>query len=280
MDLRTGATRPDSLFAAANTVEIVDAFIAAGAPLPRARLIADFDGMFVDASAHAVPIADTPALLADLRARGIAIGIASSDNEASIRATARTLGIDGLVDFVAGYDSGHGVKPGPGMFAAFCRAIGAPAASVAMVGDNRHDMEMARSAGAGLVVAVLSGTGTSETLAAISDVCLPSIADLPAFLDAPARRDAIARRSAPLPDRIALLGEGPEAFHVVFGGIERVDGAEFPLRDPVHGLLEAHRLRLADDFLDRREHERRAAGEHCRDLPDARLQVAAPAAPR
>lgn len=183
MDPGTGATRPDSLFAAANTIEVVDAFIAAGAVLPRARLVADFDAMFAGASAAAVPIADTPALFADLRARGIGLGIASSDNEASIRATARTLGIDGLVDFMAGYDSGHGVKPGPGMFTAFCRSIGAPAASVAMVGDNRHDVEMARSAGAGLVVAVLSGTGTRETLEAISDVCLSSIADLPAFLD-------------------------------------------------------------------------------------------------
>ena len=187
LDPLTGATRPDSLFAAANTIEIVDAFVAAGAALPRARLIADFDSMFVGASASAVPLTDTPALLAGLRARGLSIGIASSDNEASIRTTARTLGIDGLVDFIAGYDSGHGIKPAPGMFVAFCNAIGAPAASVAMVGDNRHDMEMARSAGAGLAVAVLSGTGTSETLHEISDVCLPSIAELPAFLDS---RDA------------------------------------------------------------------------------------------
>ncbi len=183
MDMRTGATRADSLFAAANTSEIVDAFVAAGAPLPRAQLVADLDAMFVEASARAVPLVDTPALFADLKARGLGIGIASSDNEASIRATVRVLGIERLVDFVAGYDSGHGVKPGPGMFAAFCAAIGAPAASVAMVGDNAHDMQMARNAGAGLAVAVLSGTGTRGTLAGMADVCLSSVAELPAFID-------------------------------------------------------------------------------------------------
>lgn len=189
MHTETGATRADSLFAAANTAEIVDAFITAGATVPRERLIADFDAMFVRASEQAVPIVDTPAVLSELKSRGLSIGIASSDNEASIRATARTLGIEGLVDFVAGYDSGHGVKPDPGMFASFCEAIGVPAEAVAMVGDNRHDMEMGKRAGAGLLVAVLSGTGTSGSLTGISDVCLPSIADLPAFLDRRAGRD-------------------------------------------------------------------------------------------
>ena len=51
-----------------------------------------------------------------------------------------------------------------------------------MVGDNRHDLEMARAGGAGLAVGVLSGTGTRETLAPMADVILDSIADLPGYL--------------------------------------------------------------------------------------------------
>lgn len=184
MDPATGRTSADSLFAACNTAEIVDAFIEAGAPFTRADLIRDFDRMFVAASAEAVPIADTPALFANLRARGLKLGIASSDNAASIAETARTLGIAGLVDFIAGYDSGHGAKPGAGMFQAFCTTIGAPSGAIAMVGDNRHDMAMGRAAGAGLKIGVLSGTGTRETLSEIADICLDSIADLPALLDA------------------------------------------------------------------------------------------------
>lgn len=183
MDPATGMTRADSLFAAGNTLEIVEAFVAAGAPLDRATLIRDLDAIFIGAAGAAVPIAETAALFADLKKRGLKLGIASSDNAASIAKTARALGIAGHVDFIAGYDSGHGVKPAAGMFLAFCAATGLPPEAVAMVGDNRHDMEMGRAAGAGMIIAVLSGTGTRETLAPVADVCLQSIADLPALLD-------------------------------------------------------------------------------------------------
>jgi len=182
-DPATATTRADSLFAASNTIEIVEAFVAAGASGPADRLVADFDTMFARASQSAVALADTRSIFLNLRERGLKLGIASSDNEASIRATARTLRVDDLVDFVAGYDSGHGVKPEPGMLLAFAEAIAVSPTAVAMVGDNRHDMAMARTAGAGLAVTVLSGTGTRDTLAPFSDVCLADIAALPAYLD-------------------------------------------------------------------------------------------------
>ena len=52
-----------------------------------------------------------------------------------------------------------------------------------MVGDNRHDLEMAKAGGAGLAVGVLSGTGTREALAPLADVVLDSIVDLPGYLN-------------------------------------------------------------------------------------------------
>lgn len=183
MDPVTGTTRADSLFAAGNTIEIVAAFVAAGSPVERGTLVRDLDAIFVGAAASAVPIAETASIFAGLKQRGLKLGIASSDNAASIAGTARALGIEQAVDFIAGYDSGHGVKPQAGMFLAFCRSTGLAPEAVAMVGDNRHDMEMGRAAGAGLTIAVLSGTGTRATLDPVADVCLPSIAALPAFLD-------------------------------------------------------------------------------------------------
>jgi phosphoglycolate phosphatase len=51
-----------------------------------------------------------------------------------------------------------------------------------MVGDNRHDLEMARTGACGLAIGVLSGTGTRQSLEKIADVVLDSVADLPAFL--------------------------------------------------------------------------------------------------
>jgi phosphoglycolate phosphatase len=50
-----------------------------------------------------------------------------------------------------------------------------------MVGDNRHDLEMAKAGGA-LAIGVLSGTGTRESLSPLADVVLDSIVDLPAYL--------------------------------------------------------------------------------------------------
>ena len=106
------------------------------------------------------------------------------DNEASIRLMLDHLGLAHHIAFVTGYDSGHGVKPGPGMALAFAEAIGLEPSEIAVVGDNSHDIDMGRSAGAGLVIGVLSGTGDKATLEPIADVCLTDIGELPAFLAA------------------------------------------------------------------------------------------------
>ena len=53
---------------------------------------------------------------------------------------------------------------------------------VAVVGDNPHDLEMARSGGAGAAIGVLSGNSGADDLAPLADVVLPSIRELPAWL--------------------------------------------------------------------------------------------------
>ena len=65
---------------------------------------------------------------------------------------------------------------------AFSDLTGLKPTEIAMVGDNRHDLEMARAGGCGLAVGVLSGTGTRESLGRIADVVLDSVAELPAYL--------------------------------------------------------------------------------------------------
>ena len=134
------------------------------------------------------PLADLPAIFRDLKALGLLLGIASSDSDRAVRRTASVLGIEDRTDFCAGWDSGHGPKPGPGMVLAFCAATGCEPASVVVVGDSRHDLEMGRAAGAGAVLGVLSGAGTRESLAPLADAVIDSVADLPACFAAPARR--------------------------------------------------------------------------------------------
>jgi phosphoglycolate phosphatase len=149
-------------------------------------LAAELDALFVRAAEFSVPVTDLPALFSRLKAHGLKLGIASSDNEKAIRRTVEHFGLSGYVDFVAGYDSGFGAKPGPGMFLAFCEAVGLAPGEVAMVGDNNHDMQMGRAGGAAITVAVLTGTGTRETLSAAADHCLDDITMLEQILRVPA----------------------------------------------------------------------------------------------
>lgn len=186
MDPDTGHVLPDSLLAAANTREIAAAMIAAGAPQELNGLTLRIDELFASAAGQSVPVTDLAALFATLSGRGFKLGIASSDNEKSIRATVSRFGLEAYVDFVAGYDSGHGVKPEPGMVRAFCLATGLDAGQIAVVGDNNHDLHMGRNAGAGLAIGVLSGTGLRATLEPLADLLLDDVCGLPALF--PGRR--------------------------------------------------------------------------------------------
>lgn len=176
MDAATGLTRPDSLLAAGNAREIAQAWIGAGCAMDVLALTQALDRLFVTAADTAIPVTDLEQLFARLKALGLFLGIASSDSEAAIRKLVDRFALGGLVDFIAGYDSGFGTKPEPGMLIAFCGSVGILPAEAAVIGDNRHDMNMAAAGGAGLRIAVLTGTGTAETLRPLSDFCLPSIA--------------------------------------------------------------------------------------------------------
>lgn len=182
MDPVTGDTRADSLFAAGNAAEIAAGLVMAGSPLDVKVLAAELDALFVRAAEFSVPVADLETVFAQLQARGLKLGIASSDNEKAIRRTVDHFGLSAHVDFIAGYDSGHGVKPGPGMVQAFCRSCGLQPQEVAMVGDNNHDMAMGRAAGVGINVAVLTGTGTRESLSSLADYCLDDITGLQSLI--------------------------------------------------------------------------------------------------
>lgn len=182
-DPDTLVTKPDSLLAAASNAEIASAWVAAGSPFEAGALLAALDQRFTEGAANAVPVADLSRLFGRLSARGYVLGIASSDSEGAIRAMTRRFEIDGHLRFCAGYDSGHGRKPGPGMFNAFCAAAGIAPSEAAVVGDNLHDMDMAAAGGAGARIAVLTGTGTRQTLELHSDACLESIELLEAWLD-------------------------------------------------------------------------------------------------
>jgi phosphoglycolate phosphatase len=131
------------------------------------------------------PIKDPAAVASNLKERGLSLGIATNDGEASARAQAAALGLDRHLDFIAGYDSGFGGKPAPGMVLGFARHCGLAPRAVALVGDSLHDLHAARAAGA-VAIAVLTGPlreAARPDLEPHADHVIASIADLPALVD-------------------------------------------------------------------------------------------------
>jgi phosphoglycolate phosphatase len=118
----------------------------------------------------------------DLRARGLALGVATNDGEGPARLHLDRAGVLGHVDFLAGYDSGHGAKPAPGQLHAFCAATGLPPQAVLMVGDSLHDLTAGRAAGM-RTVGVLTGLASATDLAGEATVVLDHIGHLPGWLD-------------------------------------------------------------------------------------------------
>lgn len=175
---------PDSVIAAGTNAEVVDLWFPTLAPEARARRVADFDAFTArEGAARAVLLPGVGQALAALHGAGLKLGVATNDSTEGASLTMQALGLLPLLDAVYGYDAVSEPKPAPGPVLAFAEKAHLSPFEVGVVGDNRHDLVMARAAGAGLSVGVLSGTGTRETLESLADAVLDSVADLPAWLE-------------------------------------------------------------------------------------------------
>ena len=70
------------------------------------------------------------------------------------------------------------------MVLGFCAATGLAPAEVLVVGDTDRDMMMARAAGAGLAVGVLTGATPREPLEALADHVIASVLEIETILPA------------------------------------------------------------------------------------------------
>ncbi len=179
-DLATGAFRPDSTVIAGSAGELADLLLPILADDDRDALLARMNALA--AAAPQVEVTPLVPFLLHLAAADLAIGVATNDAEAPARAHLRGAGCEDMFDFIAGYDSGHGVKPGPGPLLAFATSVGVLPQNCAMVGDSLHDLHAARAAGF-VSIGVLTGMATRADLAPAADVVLESIADLPVWLE-------------------------------------------------------------------------------------------------
>jgi phosphoglycolate phosphatase len=182
-DFANQCFKADSVFAAGTNGEIVELWYPEANETERQTITAGFNTITAEEGAAAsVALPGSKDAVAALHGQGFRLGVATNDSTSGAEKTLLALGIAQMFDAAYGYDAVANPKPAPYAIHAFADLTGLKTSEIAMVGDNRHDLEMARAGGAGLVVGVLSGTGTRETLAPMADVILDSVADLPEFL--------------------------------------------------------------------------------------------------
>ncbi len=182
-DFATRKFKPDSIFASGTNLDVVELWFPRLSEEEQLLAVARFNEITsVQGSAMAVPLPGIVDTLAALRGKSYRLGVATNDSTSGAERTLATLGVSQLFDAAYGYDAVSNPKPAPDTIHAFAELTGLEPAAIAMVGDNRHDLEMARAGGCGLAVGVLSGNSPREALEPRADIVLDSIAGLPRLL--------------------------------------------------------------------------------------------------
>jgi phosphoglycolate phosphatase len=118
-------------------------------------------------------------LLEKLHAAGAVCAVFTNKHGPSARRVCSHLGLDPLLAGVFGATDTSWLKPQPEFTAHVLRALGAEAASTALVGDSPWDIDAARLGGLGGCFAVTTGTHSADELRAHgAPVVAPGLADL------------------------------------------------------------------------------------------------------
>ena len=154
------------------TVEVMQSL---GLNLEIAERVVDQAWCIPDPVILAKPFTDTRALFSRLHNAGIKIGIATTDDRAPTQAMIEAFDIEEYLSTMVCADDGIKAKPAPDMVLTICQRMGLEPSEVMVVGDTIADLKMARTAGAGLVVGVLSGVSSTKDLVALADVLIESV---------------------------------------------------------------------------------------------------------
>ena len=157
------------------TVEVIQSF---GPSTSQAERIVEQAWCIPDPVMLARPLTDLWALFSNLREHGIQIAIATADDRAPTQAMIEAFDIEELIDTVVSGDEGIPSKPAPDMILTVCERLKLDPKNVMVIGDTASDLKMARAAGAGLAVGVLSGVSSARELIPYADVLIESIDEL------------------------------------------------------------------------------------------------------
>ncbi len=131
-----------------------------------------------DPIALAKPFTDIRRLFANIHRHGIKIAIATTDDRDPTDAMLHSFGVTELVDMTVCADDGVKAKPAPDMVRTICARLAVDPSRTIVIGDTVADLQMARAAGAGFVIGVLSGVGSLKNLTSLADVLIDTVDSL------------------------------------------------------------------------------------------------------
>lgn len=121
------------------------------------------------------PFTDIQRLFLNIHKLGIKIAIATTDDRDPTEAMLEAFGVKGLITTMICADDGIKAKPAPDMATTICQRMNVHPSNVIVIGDTVADLQMARSAGAGYVIGVLSGVGSLANLTPLADILIDTI---------------------------------------------------------------------------------------------------------
>jgi phosphoglycolate phosphatase len=130
----------------------------------------------------AKPLTDLNDLFTKLQNENIKIAIATADDRAATQAMIEAFDMEDYISTMVCADDGIPSKPNPDMVLTICERIKIEPAKTMVIGDTVSDLKMARAAGAGLCVGVLSGVSKATDLIQYADVLIDSIDELHAYI--------------------------------------------------------------------------------------------------
>ena len=182
VDPASGTVLPGGGLAATAMARLRDqtlgVLLASGVAAEEAERVLEAAWHAPDPVATAEPLTDLAALFDALRAGGRRLALATSDDRDPTERTMAALGVMDQIDALVCADDGIAGKPAPDMVLHLCAVLGVAPGRSAVVGDTAADLLMARAAGAGLVIGVLTGVGGRDDLAPVADAVIASVSEL------------------------------------------------------------------------------------------------------
>jgi HAD superfamily hydrolase (TIGR01549 family) len=179
------------------TVEVMQ---SVGLSVEEAERVVEEGWCIPDPVIMAKQFTDTRALFSQLHSKGIKIGIATTDDRAPTQAMIEAFDIEEYISTMVCADDGIKAKPAPDMILTICERMKVDPAKVMVVGDTTVDLKMARSAGAGLTVGVLSGVSSARDLVEYADLLIESVDELHAYAQGFAGNDTTQTQNGLNPD--------------------------------------------------------------------------------